>query len=616
MHAPAMRRRVRRLVSVSALLLLVPAAALASGPQLVILTPTGQVRQGRPVLARHPDQQRVLRVLSHGLSGRLVRLYRLEQQYLNRVDGRPVEPAYLLLSNERGGFPRFGFWLGDLDKADVGYVDIHRSQALFGLFGATDQIFPHELAHVITMQLSGKAGFAGSTQTHALGVRTDPSVAFEEGFAEHLQVLAVDDPDAAADTRRLAVDPWFARKAAEHLAAYAREVNAAWGPFARHRVGFLFWFGGAEQSLRYHAVKANSYARMASIPDRLLASSDPYQAYLLQNVLPGAPDGPPKNAAVLLSTEAVVASLFWRWATDDALQHRYRDAGFYDVFGAEPGSVTPFENVYLKLFDVLHRAKPHSTEALIDAYIEAFPDEAADVSRVVRTALVGQDLPRAAAIWLANDGFHVGTTLYDQYRGAPHPHTFDLNAATIVDLVSVAGVDRPLAATIIAAAPYQRLADLGAVNGVSPAVLARFDAMSRRMEQLKTEPGEEMSFTSILLPVVERAGLALLLAGLAAAWLYRTMTGARIGRAVLNGFAISFVSLIASWSNAAPLVVGSFVFPWLLFGVPAAALSLFLRWRRRRAGAAAVRPASGPVRVLAGWGLAALPAVLLVLSLF
>jgi DNA uptake protein ComE-like DNA-binding protein len=371
-----------------------------------------------------------------------------------------------------------------------------------------------------------------------------------------------------------------------------------------------------EQSLRYHAVKANSYARTPSIPDRLLASSDPYQSYLLQNVLPGDPGSPAKNAGVLLSTEAVVASLFWRWTTDDALQHRYRDAGFYEAFGAEPGSVTPFENVYLKLFDVLYRAKPHNTAALIDAYRNTFPDDAADVSRIVRATLVGQDVPRTPALWLANDGFQVGTTIYDQYRGAPHLHTFDLNAATLVDLVSVAGVDRALAAKILAAAPYQRLADLGGVAGVSPALVARFDAMSKRMQRLDTESNEEMSLTAMLRPAAERAGLALLLAGLAAAWLYRTVTGTRVARAAINGFAISLVSLVVSWSNAAPLVVGSAVFPWLLFGLPAAALSFFLRRRRRRAGTSAPKASPSPWRVLVAWGLAALPAVLLVVSVF
>jgi hypothetical protein len=146
--------------------------------------------------------------------------------------------------------------------------------------------------------------------------------------------------------------------------------------------------------------------------------------------------------------------------------------------------------------------------------------------------------------------------------------------------------------------------------------MARFDAMSQRMRRLNTESGEEMSLTRMLRPAAERAGLALLLAGLAAAWLYRAVTGARIARALFNGFAISLLSLIVSWSNAAPLVVGSGVFPWLLFGVPAAALSFFLRWRQRRTGALTPKLSPSPVRVLAGWGLAALPAVLLVLAVF
>jgi hypothetical protein len=38
------------------------------------------------------------------------------------------------------------------------------------------------------------------------------------------------------------------------------------------------------------------------------------------------------------------------------------------------------------------------------------------------------------------DGLPVYTTLFDQFRALPRRHTFDLNAASLVDLLTVEGV--------------------------------------------------------------------------------------------------------------------------------------------------------------------------------
>src|SRR5512143_1568193 len=162
-------------------------AGPASGApaRLVVLRDTGIVRDGLPVLERHPDEALVVEVLSRGFSGRLLRLFELEQRYLQQTRGIAAEPAYLLLSNKVGGFPRFGFVLDGDVKRSVGYVDIQAGQRLTGQFGTTDQIFPHELAHIIVTQLAGERAPSGVNQIHAVGVRTDPETAFSEGFAEH-----------------------------------------------------------------------------------------------------------------------------------------------------------------------------------------------------------------------------------------------------------------------------------------------------------------------------------------------------------------------------------------------------------------------------------------------
>ncbi len=178
-----------------------------------------------------------------------------------------------------GRVPQFGFYLGDQKKPDVGWVDLHRRSRLSGEFGAMDQIFPHELLHVMVRQLAGEPRESGGNQVHAIGVRSDPVNAFNEGFAEHAQILAVDDPDAAVETRALATNTAIRARADRAIDAYARDLARAWWPIQPSRMRFLLWYNQTEQAQRYHAVKANLFARAAPMPAALLARQDKYLAY-------------------------------------------------------------------------------------------------------------------------------------------------------------------------------------------------------------------------------------------------------------------------------------------------------------------------------------------------
>jgi hypothetical protein len=235
---------------------LVVKQAKASASNLVILKETGRTRENMPVLQIDRDSAAVAEVMSRGFSGRLLRLYQWEQEYLRRAANSTPEPIYLLLSGQRGGFPRFGFYLDEEEKRGVGYVDLHKTSPLKGRFGSMDQIFPHELVHVIVRQLAGNGGAGGSNQIHAVGVRTDPNEAFSEGFAEHVQIMAIDDPDADPATRALATNEEFRKMAVSQAKRYLSELQANFAPFGPMRMGFLVWFSGTEQVWRYFAVKA------------------------------------------------------------------------------------------------------------------------------------------------------------------------------------------------------------------------------------------------------------------------------------------------------------------------------------------------------------------------
>jgi hypothetical protein len=573
---------------------------VAAPPVLVILRPTGQEREGLPVLEHHPDAQRIADTLLRGFSGRLLRLFALEQEFLHQQTGRAPEPAYLALTDRQGGFPQVGFFLGDERKSEAGWVELPRSSALSGRFGALDQIFPHELLHVIVHQLAGEPRQSGSNQIHAVGVRTDPVIAFHEGLTEAVQILAVDDLDAADDTQALATDDEVSRRAHQQLGHYARDLTGRFLPVRSSQMRFIFWFNGAEQVMRYHAVKANAFARRTVVPEQLLVSPDKYAAYLYQSVVPAASDDPPKSAAVMLSTEGVVAHLFWRWVTDTALARRPCGAKFYAQFGVQQGNISPGDNAFLKLFVALHAGKPATAVELIRAYVAAFPEEALDVERVVDQTLLGQPLPDAPEIWLANAALQTGTSLFDQFRTLPRAHTFDINAATQFDWLAVPGVTPQLATRLVAGAPYRHLDDLLAAPELDASVRARIAQMAEAMDAIRTgQMDEPPDLTVILRSYLWRLAAIVLVSMIVGAGLARRAGVERWWTAAFISLSASLLVVVLAWivtcppwyPLAAPVVLGGA--PWAIWR--------FLHGRKWRE----------VLRPLTAWIAAMLPAMIL-----
>jgi len=364
---------------------------------------------------------------------------------------------------------------------------------------------------------------------------------------------------------------------------------------------FLLWFSSAEQVMRYHAVKANRFARQASVPEHLLRRGDKYAAYLFQNVVPAGPGDAVKPPGVLLSTEGVVAHLFWRWVTDPGLQHRYRDDAFYARFGAAASAVEPVDNAYLKIFHAIRAGRAGDTASFLRSYISEFPDEALLVQQVVMSSFGGQDIPDAPEIWLANPALRTGTSLFDQFRSLPRVHTFDANAASMLDWLAVPGVTPDAAGRLLKGAPYRDMAALNAQAGSGGALRQRIAEMDAAMTDLRraAEDEESLSLTTVVLSYIWRLLAYVLVAAAAGAWLAHAALAVRWRWALPCGlvaalmvFGLAWVVIApAWWPLAAPVVVG---------GLPAA---VWAGWRQRSWREASLAAAA--------WLAAGLPALVL-----
>lgn len=583
----------------------VPLTALAAAacllqvqdPPVRVLVATGEVRAGLPVAAPHPDPGPYLRVLTRGYAARLLRLYQLEQRFV-RPDRAP-QPGTLVITGTEGGFARWGLHL-DSPQPELAYVDLHRRSRPSGRFAAIDQIFPHELLHVIVRDLAGEAPDSPSTQVHAIGVKTDRVTALNEGFAEHGQIMAIDDPDALPETAALRHDAAMREMAFGQFDAYRRAMSARLAIAPKARMTFPFWFSGAEQVLRYHAVKDHLFALEPDVPGRLYSASNAFPAYLLENTLPGRSGAAAKPLPRLIASEGAVAAFFHRVVTDEALGASYRDETFYRMFGVEKGGVDPLDNIYLKLFAAIRKGK-YDVTAVMAAYRELFPDERPAFDAVVaRTFFTASTVP-PPELWVLNGDARVGTSVFDQFRGLPRSPSFDLNAASRADLVAVAGIDLALADRIIAAAPFAEVADLRRVDSMPALVVDRLLSMRQAMlapESSGVSAEGRLTFRGILMPYAWRALAVWLLCAAIGAVLHREVRRLSWKRAVLNGLAAAAVTLLAGWIIGSSTPLPAAAATLALFGLPAAAIRLV----RTRSGREALM-------VAAAWLVATVPAL-------
>lgn len=549
-----MRFLLRCCVAILAAIALPCHAGPAPAPAMVearILVPVVDAKR-QPVLQAAPDGQtypvfrvapdsplvsHVREVLRTGFAQQVLRLDRYArnmQLWEERRHGaasaadeqRLSEPMSLLMSNEEGGFARDGFWLENAKGRRLihaGYVDLVVDERTVA-DGDFDEIFSHELGHLILRTIVGRIPDGPSYTMHMSMAVTDYPTAFDEGFAEQFQPLARDASENPMVRQMM-------------KGAGATDLN-------------LLWFSRIDQQLRTDGVKRNLFVHRKVLPAAALEPHpDPYRVWLDSVTSPVFLSDELKNGQQMMASEGVIATLFYRIVNDQKLAGHYRPADFYNRFlpkGEVPGNpqklFSPYQNENLKLFAAMRLLAEKPLDAhralmidLVEAYDRLFPDEASAMDTIflettygatasqplvlaweraehdggtgaiaafrqsARGAISGlrQAIAQASAgklkldanlgpeLWLLNDTFEIPPAVWQPERTLPF--TFDLNSASVAELMTTPGIDLALARKIVAVRDergyFARVDDLEAI--VPPAILASLQRMSEQMKSAK-----------------------------------------------------------------------------------------------------------------------------------
>ena len=494
-------------------------------PRIVIMEETGEVQDDLPVMSLVQDGETLHDLTHHTIRNSFLDdfldLFLLCQNYLVREGVLDkVEPAYLALTHNQGGYAKTGFILARgetfLAKPETPYVDITYESAtrdVAGLMSIT-QLFPHEMAHVMYNLLSAEDSLASNNRSvdmHYFSIVTDYPTAFNEGFAEHMENVARHYEKNDTILAGIQEDLDRIRETSPRaISGFTRDFLL---PFRMgfYKAGMINWFQKFEDYKRSeHALSGqirykNGYLKYGSPENRLTYRNSGVEQQEAS-----------RNIVQFHATEGAICAFFTELSLNSTAGYSRHGYGGSD----------PLQIQFLKYFQVIHNYvdRNYSSSSqfadFIRGYLECFPEEEAEVRKIYRE-LTGTefsvDLP--PALWiLVTDHPHRLLTL-DPFGAIEVPiYTFNLNAAEAEDLLTIKQLTAKEAEAIIQYRElngyFERLQDLRNVPGISIEKAALFNEhqfMQPEFEQIMEEFDAELNITRLLLaPVLHILTKALL----------------------------------------------------------------------------------------------------------
>ncbi len=389
-------------------------------PKVKILLTTGQVKDGYPVMIEHSQNQAVNKLLKQSFMKHSLHLYQEALKYTDTQE----DTFYLSFKKGSGCYGRIGFYLMSgnqlIDMRSSAYIELDEDMLTDnpGHLQSITQIFAHEMGHILlgctTKKYRNPQSY--SFDMHYSNVITEYSTAFNEGFAEHFEIIA----------RKYEPNKQIKNQIVEDMKIKKKKVSAILPRVKRDfnlplRLNFyrgmsLIWLDQQEAIkrdelvLKGMCIYKNDYQKFNDIEKTLL----------YRNMGLGQDLKNKRSLTQALSTESVVSRFFVLLEEENKLD---------------------LKNHYDKIFKVFHSYITEEGSSLIEfinGYIKEYPDEEQVLHKVFKSA-TGYEFTEQIApeIWLVHEGDHI-TTPIDSFGGVAIPvYTFNLNTCEIEDLLKL-----------------------------------------------------------------------------------------------------------------------------------------------------------------------------------
>lgn len=424
------------------------------------LEPTSNIHRGFPIFRRTNTEVPNVQILNDffykSFAIQSLKHYFLAQNYLlNTGQISQIEPVYLLLSDNKGGYSKKGFYILNEGKSRInktGFYYIGYSKEndnSENSLNSFTKIFSREMGNIIYFLLTNNNNIElpATQNIHFSSIITDYRTAFNEGFAIHNESIALEN-EANVQVKNNIINEANKKNI---------NINRFVGGYLRdfyfpirldyYRVTPILWYNSYEELKRIKWVKNKSYKYQVKETN----FRNVEKALFYKNSGVKIDSSKLKNYQQIISTEGVVASFFYV-LVNSKLSSNYQDNSFYRNFLIDPPDdfvaeniFTPLENEYLKIFLVFNKylmdIKLHQSPLIefIEGYLCEFPEEKGVIMRLFENVsghYYTNDI--GPEIWVLIKKYKHGIFLFDQFGGNKvNFYSFNLNAADCEDLKSV-----------------------------------------------------------------------------------------------------------------------------------------------------------------------------------
>ena len=434
-------------------------------PKLILLRPTGQEIEGLTVMEVYSNSSetyiRMNEIISNSIIKEFLELHEILQTYLYNSTGKPIEPAYLALTKNQGGFAKKGFVIikdgKKVKKPNSFYVDINIGtlDRPYNSLMSITQLYPHELGHIMYRLLSFSEDIEENSRNvniHFFSMITDYQIAFNEGFAEHIENIARLFETNEEITEGINNDTIkIIENSQKAINGFRKDFKNPLR-FGFYKISMLVWYQQFEDYKRYsYAMDGRSKYSNASI------STYNHQNNLIYRNSGVAIDyDSMRNKNQLMASEGT-NSTFFTLLSQTNIKDQYLPEEFYTTFIVDDQQefnpkeqFTPLQNLFIKYFFILDKyvilQKSEKSQLIdfIEGYLIEFPDDAEAVkSSYKKAAGIEYENSLPPEIWLLIKDQEHGILAMDAYAGLNVPfYTFDLNAAEKEDLMMIKGMNK------------------------------------------------------------------------------------------------------------------------------------------------------------------------------
>ena len=187
-----MRKFIFVFISCIVLIFAIESVSAKESSNVIMLKATNETKDGLPVYEEQGDDKIFMDIYNKSFIKKSVRIYGQAQQYSDLKDD-----IYVVFRKNSGCYARIGFYLkknGKLyDKRKSPYIELSTGQLKenYDSLESITQIFPHEMGHILYEITAGYKNInQNAVDMHYSNIITEYNTAFNEGFAEHFEVIS------------------------------------------------------------------------------------------------------------------------------------------------------------------------------------------------------------------------------------------------------------------------------------------------------------------------------------------------------------------------------------------------------------------------------------------